>query len=181
MMPLRCCVCVLLDIGLKIEHMEGEDIAIYGLGYRLIYDSLELIINPREMDFTPSEDLTNATVDVNGDGDLDAGYVKVWLRVWDDGDMDGIYGTAGDNYNETWTFVKVEDKLAPAIVCPPDVTLTCDMDYTDLNMTGSANGYASCGGIGVEYNDIIINLNTCNFSSVISFYFCKLSSYIFFF
>ncbi|MDF1698148.1 MAG: T9SS type A sorting domain-containing protein [Saprospiraceae bacterium] len=108
------------------------------------------------------DDITNSVVDVNGDGENDPGYVKVWLRVWDDGDMDGIYGTAGDNYNETWTFVKVEDKLAPAIVCPPDVTLTCDMDYTDLNMTGSANGYASCGGIGVEYNDIIINLNSCN-------------------
>ncbi len=108
------------------------------------------------------EDLTNATVDVNGDGELDAGYVKVWLRVWDDGDMDGIYGTAGDNYNEAWAYVKVEDKLAPAITCPPDVTLTCDMDYTDLNMTGSASAYGSCGGVDVEYNDIIINLNSCN-------------------
>jgi len=108
------------------------------------------------------DDITNSVVDWNGDGVNDPGYVKVWMRVWDDGDMDGIYGTAGDNYNETWTFVKVEDKLAPAIVCPPDVTITCDMDYTDLNMTGSATGYASCGGIDVEYNDIIINLNTCN-------------------
>jgi len=108
------------------------------------------------------DDITNSVVDVNGDGENDPGYVKVWMRVFDDGDMDGIFGTAGDNYNETWTFVKVEDKLAPAIVCPPDVTLTCDMDYTDLDMTGSANGFASCGGIDVEYNDIIINLNTCN-------------------
>jgi len=108
------------------------------------------------------DDISNATVDVNGDGELDAGYVKVWLRVWDDGDMDGVYGTDGDNYNEAWAFVKVEDKLAPTIQCPPDVTLTCDMDYTDLNMTGSANGYGSCGTAEVEYNDIIINLNTCN-------------------
>jgi hypothetical protein len=108
------------------------------------------------------EDLSAAENDVNGDGVNDIGYIKVWLRVWDDGDMNGLYGTAGDNYNETWTYVKVEDKLAPAIVCPPDVTLTCDMDYTDLNMTGSANGYASCGGIDVVYNDIIINLTTCN-------------------
>ncbi len=108
------------------------------------------------------DDITNAVVDVNGDGENDPGYVKVWLRVWDDGDMNGIYGTAGDNFNETWTYVKVEDKLAPAIICPPDVTLTCDMDYTDLNMTGSGAGFASCGAIDVEYNDIIINLNSCN-------------------
>ena len=108
------------------------------------------------------DDIGNATVDVNGDGVLDAGYVKVWLRVWDDGDMDGIFGTGGDNYNEAWAYVKVEDKLVPTIQCPPDVTLTCDMDYTDLNMTGSANGYGSCGTADVEYNDIIINLTTCN-------------------
>ncbi len=107
-------------------------------------------------------DLTNAVVDVDGDGELDAGYVKVWLRVWDDGDMDGIYGTAGDNFNEAWAYVKVEDKLAPSIQCPPDVTLTCDMDYTDLNMTGSASAFGSCGSVDVEYNDIIINLNSCN-------------------
>ncbi len=108
------------------------------------------------------DDITNSVVDVNGDGENDPGYVQVWMRVWDDGDMDGVFGSAGDNYNETWTFVKVEDKLAPAIVCPADVTLTCDEDYTDTGVTGVANGFASCGGIDVEYNDIIINLNTCN-------------------
>ena len=32
-------------------------------------------------------DLDAATVDVNGDGELDAGYVKVWLRVWDNANM----------------------------------------------------------------------------------------------
>ena len=36
------------------------------------------------------------------------------------------------------------------------------MDYTDLNMTGSASAFGSCGGVDVEYNDIIISLNTCN-------------------
>jgi len=108
------------------------------------------------------EDITNATVDVNGDGVNDPGYVRVWLRVFDDGDMDGVFGTAGDNYNETWTYVKVEDKLAPAIQCPPDLVISCDQDYTDTDVTGVANGFASCGGIGVEYNDIIINLNSCN-------------------
>ena len=108
------------------------------------------------------DDITAELVDVNGDGVNDAGYHKVWLRVWDDGDMDGTFGSDGDNFNEAWAYVKVEDKLAPAIQCPPDVTLTCDMDYTDLDMTGSASAFGSCGGVDVEYNDIIINLNTCN-------------------
>lgn len=159
--------------GIKIEVRRDEDICdIRGNDtYNADGHPQDGSPNPNSPSYDPDggayvkfccEDITNSSVDVNGDGENDPGYVKVWMRVWDDGDMDGVYGSAGDNYNETWTFVKVEDKLAPAIVCPPDVTLTCDMDYTDLNMTGSANGYASCGGIDVEYNDIIVNLNTCN-------------------
>ncbi|MFZ1791285.1 MAG: T9SS type A sorting domain-containing protein [Saprospiraceae bacterium] len=52
--------------------------------------------------------------------------VKVWLRVWDDADGDGIFGTAGDNYNETWANVKVEDKIVPKIYCENDITTSCD-------------------------------------------------------
>jgi hypothetical protein len=107
------------------------------------------------------EDLTNAEVDVDGDGVLDAGYVKVWLRVWDDGDMDGTFGSAGDNFNETWSFVKVEDKLNPSIQCPSDITIACDDDADDLSLTGMATGSFTCDGANVIYNDIINNVNTC--------------------
>lgn len=81
------------------------------------------------------------------------GIVTVWLRVWDDGDMNGIYGTAGDNYNETWSYVRVEDKLPPTILCPPDVTLECYQNVTDLDLTGRANAYRTCGLSDVEYTD----------------------------
>ena len=109
-------------------------------------------------------DLSAADYDVDGDGTNDAGYVKVWLLVWDDANMNGVIGdgTGEDNFNESWAYVKVEDKLAPQIVCPADVDLTCDEDYTDIGVTGSAQGFASCGAIDVEYNDIIVNLNSCN-------------------
>jgi len=95
--------------------------------------------------------------------DPDGGaYVK--FCVWDDANMNGIAGdaTGEDNYNEAWAFVKVEDKLAPQLVCPADADLTCDQDYTDTGVTGVAQGFGSCGGVDVEYNDIIINLNSCN-------------------
>ena len=108
------------------------------------------------------DDIYNATVDIDEDGVLDPGYVKVWMRVWDDGDGDGIYGSEGDNFNEAWSFVKVEDKLAPQITCPPDVTITCDMDREDLDVVGAATGFGSCGPAEIEYNDIIVNLSTCN-------------------
>ena len=127
--------------------------------------------NPNSPSYDPDEgafvkfccdDIYATLVDVDGDGVLDAGYHKVWMRVWDDGDADGVFGTDGDNYNEAWAFIKVEDKLDPTITCPPDVTIDCDVDYTDLNITGSAIGFGSCGDAQVEFNDIIINLNTCN-------------------
>lgn len=59
---------------------------------------------------------------------------KVWLRVWDDASMDGIYGNAGDNYNETWAIVKVEDNTVPIIVNEVDVTVYCDEDLSKLNL-----------------------------------------------
>jgi len=52
--------------------------------------------------------------------------IKVTLRVWDDADMNGIFGTEGDNYSETWTNVKVEDKSIPTLTCKPDITIACD-------------------------------------------------------
>jgi hypothetical protein len=66
--------------------------------------------------------------------------VKVWLRVWDDANGSGIFGDTidgmGDNYNETWTMVKVEDKIVPSIECVPYVETSCDRDtgiVTDYN------------------------------------------------
>lgn len=107
------------------------------------------------------EDVTNAVIDVDGDGVNDIGYVKVWFRVWDDGDMDGYFGSDGDNYNEAWVHVKVEDKLDPIINCPADVTIACDSDPTDLLLTGTAEALGTCGNVDVEYSDIVTNLDAC--------------------
>ena len=87
------------------------------------------------------EDITAVEGDANEDGmvdDLDAGYVKVIIRVWDDANMSGVYGdeTAPfpgmmpqkDNYNEGWAWVKVECKSIPVITCPPADTVKCYWD-----------------------------------------------------
>jgi hypothetical protein len=68
--------------------------------------------------------------------------VKVLLRVWDDGDMDGIFGSAGDNYNETWTVVKVEDKSIPNLSCKPEIITNCKSD--------SARVFVGMGWLDVE-------------------------------
>ncbi|MFT4536245.1 MAG: hypothetical protein ACI9P5_003621 [Saprospiraceae bacterium] len=113
------------------------------------------------------EDLTNVEVDIDGDGVLDPGYVKVWMRVWDDGDMNGTFGSTGDNFNETWAFVKVEDKLNPSIQCPPDVVISCDDDADDLSLTGTATGSFTCAGATVVFNDIVNNVNTCGVGNIV--------------
>jgi len=78
-------------------------------------------------------DINNAIYDVNDDGILDPGYVKVSLRVWDDADGDGYFGSADDNMNENWTYVKVEDKLNPTLTCPDPITIACDIDDQNID------------------------------------------------
>ncbi len=120
--------------------------------------------NPSAADYDPDngeyvkfccDDITNT------EGAVPYGIVKVWMRVWDDGDMDGVFGTAGDNYNETWVDVRVEDKLTPQIVCPPNVTIDCDDDRNDLTVTGSARAFSNCLDLETEYTDRNF-LNNCN-------------------
>lgn len=107
-------------------------------------------------------DLAEYGVDEDGDGFVDYAQIKVWLRVWDDGDGDGIFGTAGDNYSEVWSFVRLEDKSRPTIICPPDKVIDCDADSGDLVYTGSATAVSSCGPVGVYYQDIHRDLSGCN-------------------
>ncbi|MEZ4909222.1 MAG: lectin-like protein, partial [Saprospiraceae bacterium] len=99
------------------------------------------------------------------------GLHDVELRVWDDGNMNGVYGDnliidgMKDNYNTTWVTVRVENKLAPVLVCPADVTVTCDMELNlsvgkdtkvtdvDLTMTGYPSAYDLCKGLDITYRD----------------------------
>lgn len=103
-------------------------------------------------------------------GDVFGEHV-VELRVWDDGNMNGIIGDnqiingLKDNFNTTWATVQVENKIAPVIVCPVDVTVTCDMDINlsigkevsidsvDMSMTGTPNSIDLCGNLAISYVD----------------------------
>jgi len=88
--------------------------------------------------------------------------IIVVLRVFD----------AAGNFNETWTHVRVENKLPPAIVCPPDAEIGCNMDWSlhldgpavateqELAMltapdfgTGIATGAGVCGAVNITYED----------------------------
>lgn len=102
----------------------------------------------------------------------DLGTDRVNLRVWDDADGDGFYGPqndtngdgridemddTGDNYSECWTNVRIEDKLPPVLICPPDVSINCLDDYQDLELTGEAEADGNCDNIDAIYNDQLPN------------------------
>ena len=96
------------------------------------------------------------------------GIVKVWIRVWDDANMDGIYGSYNfvdlpgnehdyceilDNYNELWINVRVEDKAPISLICPPDITIPCSWDDDDLSITGVAIASGTCDHPTTDYVD----------------------------
>jgi hypothetical protein len=120
------------------------------------------------------EDLDAIVVDANGDGlidELDRGYHEVILRVWDDGNMNGIIGDAGDNWSEIWSYVKVEAKVPPVIVCPDDATIHCDWAIEtrttstsiagiDFSKTGLPTAYGVCSNPNITFQDVL-QLNQC--------------------
>ena len=124
------------------------------------------------------EDATSILVDANEDGrvdEKDRGYHAVLLRVWDDANMDGTIGNTGDLHNDTWTYVKVEDKQRPEIYCTRD-TMYCDEElrYSTSNNWVTYNADSSyvdaesvpfiksnCSLYELEYKDDAY-INTCN-------------------
>ena len=92
--------------------------------------------------------------DVNADPTK---YIKVVLRVTD----------AAGNTNECISNVKVQDKLAPLITCPADITLECYEDYTILSKTnGSATATDNCIATIDPYQDTKY-LNNCGIGYVL--------------
>lgn len=49
----------------------------------------------------------------------------------------GVWDSVG-NFNSCMVMVQVQDKVTPTITCPPDVTVTCDTNLTDLTIFGPA-------------------------------------------
>ena len=99
--------------------------------------------------------------------DIGDAPTMVALRVWDDASKDGIYGNFGDNYSECMIEVTVEDKNTNGIGCPPDVTITCDQDYTNLDLTGAPSLTTVCDMASASYTDNLDNYNQCGIGYVL--------------
>ncbi len=57
------------------------------------------------------------------------------------------------NYNDCMVQVTVQDKIAPDITCPANVTVACTVDIYNLTIVGRATASDNCGGIDISYTD----------------------------
>jgi len=81
--------------------------------------------------------------------DVDGENVMVRFRVYDvdpgDGPVNPARHLAGGDlfgrFNECMVEVEVQDKLPPTITCPPDITVSCTLDFDtdDLSMFGTVH------------------------------------------
>jgi hypothetical protein len=104
------------------------------------------------------------------------GSHDVQMRVWDDGNKDGCIGCwvlatdanpnpQQDNFNETWSTIRVENNNPPLLVCPKDATIFCDWPIetsvgvwksvagVNFDKTGVAEVNGACGNPAVEFSD----------------------------
>ena len=93
---------------------------------------------------TATDDCGAATVtfsDGPGAGECPSTFVRTW--------------TATDECENTaicYQLITIDDDTAPVIVCPPDVTVTCD-DDTDPSGSGEATATDDCTTVMVTYDD----------------------------
>ncbi|MDA9774187.1 T9SS type A sorting domain-containing protein [Saprospiraceae bacterium] len=79
--------------------------------------------------------------------------IMVQFQVCDDADMNGTFGSANDNCNIAMVEVEVQDKFAPVIQCPANMTISCtEFEGVDLNdqsqintLFGEAVAAGTCG------------------------------------
>ena len=96
--------------------------------------------------------------------EADTGDILVLLRVYEidpgEGPVDPsreiIGGDLFGHFTECMINVSVQDKIAPVMDCPDDVTIECDADYSDLSIFGSPAFSDNCGATldSIEVVDI---------------------------
>ena len=85
--------------------------------------------------------------------------VNVILRVND----------CNGNSNECMVIVHIDDKTPPAISCPSEVTLNCQDDVTDVNLSGQPTAFDACGLGDINSSDQAF-LNDCGIGFILRTY-----------
>lgn len=82
--------------------------------------------------------------------------VMVIFRVWD----------CNGNSNTCMVNVDVQDKLNPSISCPPDITVACTSDYSDLTQFGSPVLSDNCSGVFLSSTATNSNITNCGTGTI---------------
>jgi hypothetical protein len=73
------------------------------------------------------------------------------------------------NYNDCMVNVEIQDKLPPSIICPANVTLTCE-DYFDVAKLAHTFGWPTaldnCENPRIT-TDSVVNLNSCRIGTIV--------------
>jgi hypothetical protein len=97
--------------------------------------------------------------------DLGSGPVPVHLRVWDDADGDGIFGSSGDYFTECLVSVQVDSKLVPIIQCPETLVVGCETDLDSLALSHQPLILEGCSNLEFIYEDEFFT-DHCNLGKV---------------
>ena len=92
--------------------------------------------------------------------------VMIQFRVYDNYNADGTLNL--DRFNECMVEVEVQDKLAPIVTCPADITLDCE-DPFDFNgdLVAQFGDYTVVDNCGFTVTDVITgDLDQCNLGFV---------------
>lgn len=82
--------------------------------------------------------------------------INVKLRVFDTANHSNVCNVS----------VSITDPIAPVIICPADITLSCTKNANDLSLTGSATATDNCSVAAITYTDIK-SLNSCNQGNIV--------------
>lgn len=106
--------------------------------------------------------------------EIDNGTIQVRLRVYEVDPGPGPVDPAreekgGDLYghfSECMVQAKVQDKLAPVFdLCPPDMTIDCSEDYSDLSIFGSPKVRDNCSF--TLDSSVVKDLNDCGVGKIL--------------
>ncbi len=106
-----------------------------------------VIIVVKRMDSAANVGFTDCVefdcADIQYDEDGNPVPVMVRMRVYDIAPDAGYPDNLEGRWNECMIEVEVQDKLAPVVTCPPNITLDCGDDY-GVEITGEATASDNC-------------------------------------
>ena len=91
--------------------------------------------------------------------------MRVYDRYVDEGPVDEDY--LEGHFDDCMVELTIQEKIAPDIFCPPDLTLDCPFHISDITVYGVADAFDACGLDFLVEEDPQIMIDQCNAGMVI--------------